>query len=153
MDDLEAAAKVPAKNKVKNVSVVPADDLKDKDGNEIDLSEVTLGAKEIFNPETVKAAKEAVEKVLDAPAANMNVVDLSMKLGKTDLSKSFDGKIAVTIEIPKGQKGKQFKLYRLVEVDGELTAELVEGTLTDAGYEVELDELGVFVLVAEDEAE
>ncbi len=153
VDDAEAAAKVPSKNKVKNVVAAPSGELKDKDGKAIDMSEVTLGAKEIFNPETVKAAEAAVSKVLKTPVANMNVVDLSMKLGKMDLSKSFDGKITVTIEIPKGQKGKQFKLYRLVEVDGELVAELVEGTLTDDGYEVELDELGMFVLVAEDDAE
>lgn len=153
VDDLNAAKKVPAKNKVKNIAVVSPEDLKDKNGKSIDISKVKFGAKEIFDTKTVKSAKKAVTKVLKTPAANLNVVDLSMKIGKTNLSKSFDGKISVTIEAPRGYKGKKLRLYRIVEKKGKMTAKLISGTLTKDGYEVELEEFGMFVLVAEDKAE
>ncbi|MDE7234599.1 MAG: hypothetical protein K2N29_06000, partial [Ruminiclostridium sp.] len=147
-DDSDAAAKVSSKDKVKSVSVTVSSDLKDKKGKSIDPAKIKLGAKEIFDTNTLKKVKKALGTEIIGNK-HFNLLDLTLRAGSTDISDCYDGFVSVTIAIPTGYKGKDFKLYRLVETNGTLSALLVDGKLTSDGYTAYLGQFGRYVLVAE----
>ena len=81
---------------------------------------------------------------------HFNLLNLTLRSGSVDISYSYDGFVSVTRAIPTGHKGKDFKLYRLTETNGQMTALLVDGKLTDDGYTAYLGQFGLYALVAAD---
>lgn len=144
------AAGVPADDRITSITINPAFNMKNKNGNdvELDLSKITVKASEIYDEEGLKRAEEALGETLKGNK-KYNLLDLTLLYNGEDFSNGYEGLVKVIIPIPKGHRDKTFSCYRLVEVNGKMVKQLIPGEQTADSYIIYLEHFSVYALVAD----
>lgn len=144
------ADEIPEDDRITSVTVNPAFNMKNKyDENiEFDLSKIRVKAKEIYDEEGLKKAEEALGKEINGNR-HYNLLDLTLWEGDKDISNDYDGLVQVIIPLPNGHRDKLFSCYRLTEVDGIITKEIIPGEQTEDSYIIYLEHFSQYALVAD----
>lgn len=145
---------IPEDDRVTSITINPAFNMKHKDGDdvEIDLTQIKIKAKEIYDEEGLKRAEEALGEEI-VGNKHYNLLDLTLLYKGEDFSNGYEGLVQVIIPIPKGHRDKTFSCYRLTEVDGEMTKELIPGEQTEDSYIIYLEHFSEYALVGAGEEE
>lgn len=146
---------VPIEDRITRIITIPAFNMKHKDENnnvELDLSEISLKAEEIYDEDALKRASEALGKPISGNR-KYNLLDLTLLYKGEDFSNGYEGLVQVKIEIPKGHRDKTFSCYRLTEVDGVMTKELIPGEQTEDSYIIYLEHFSEYLLYGEGEGD
>ena len=140
---------IPEDDRITSITINPASNMKHKDGNnvEIDLSKITIKAKEIYDEEGLKRAEEALGETLNGNK-HYNLLDLTLLYDGKDFSNGYEGLVKVIIPLPKGHRDKTFSCYRLIEADSKVTKELIPGEQTEDSYIIYLEHFSEYALVA-----
>lgn len=144
------AVDIPESDRVTSITINPAFNLKHKDGNnvELDLTKIKIKAKEIYDEEGLKRAAEALGEEI-AGNKHYNLLDLTLLYNGEDFSNGYEGLVQVIIPIPAGHRDKTFSCYRLTEVNGKMTKELIPGEQTEDSYIIYLEHFSLYALVAD----
>lgn len=147
--EVETNPDTPEDEKITTIIATPAFNMKDKSeaGVGLDLSKVKVKAREIYDEEGIKRAEEALGTEISANK-KYSLLDLTLINGDKDYSNGYDGLVEVVIPIPKGNRGKTFYCYRLLD-DG--TKELIPGKQREDSYVVYLEHFSVYAFVADEE--
>lgn len=143
----EGGENVPEEDRVTDISVNPATNLTDKDGNELD-GDFDVEAKDIYEEEELEKAEEALKEELKG-GKHFNLLDITFFFNGKDFSNEYIGLVRVTIKLPFGHLDKTFALYRLTEIDGEMVTEEIEGERVGDYYIVYLNHFSKYALVAD----
>lgn len=147
VEPTKGGEKIPDEDKVTDISVNPATNLTDKDGNELD-GDFDAEAKDIYDEEELKKAEEALKGELEG-GKHFNLLDITFFYNGKDFSNGYIGSVRVTIKLPFGHLEKDFALYRLTETDGKVTKEIIEGERVGDYYIVYLEHFSKYALVAD----
>lgn len=144
------AAGVPESDRITSITINPAFNMKNKDGDnvELDLSKITVKASEIYDEEGLKRAEEALGETLKGNK-KYNLLDLTLLYDGKDFSNGYESLVKVIIPLPKGHRDKTFSCYRLVEVNGKTVKQLIPGEQTADSYIIYLEHFSQYALVAD----
>lgn len=144
------AADIPEADRVTSITINPAFNMKHKDGDdvELDLSKIKIKAKEIYDEEGLQRASEALGETISGNK-HYNLLDLTLLYNEEDFSNGYDGLVQVIIPIPAGHRDKTFSCYRLTEVNGKMTKELIPGEQTEDSYIIYLEHFSEYALVGD----
>lgn len=144
------ASEIPEEDRVTSITVNPAFNMKNKEDEnvEFDLSQIRIKAKEIYDEEGLKRAEEALGNEI-VGNKHYNLLNLTLWEGDRDISNGYDGLVQVIIPLPKGHRDKTFSCYRLTEIDGEMTKEVIPGEQTEDSYIIYLEHFSQYALVAD----
>lgn len=142
------AADIPEDDRITSITINPAFNMKYKDGSdvELDLSNIKIKAKEIYDETGLKRAEDALGETLDGNK-HYNLLDLTLLYNGEDFSNGYDGLVKVIIPLPKGHRDKTFSCYRLTETDGKVTKEIIPGEQTEDSYIIYLEHFSEYALV------
>ena len=145
------AKDIPDDDRIKTVTINPAFNMKNKNGDnvELDLSKVSIKASEIYDEEGLKRAEEALGQTIKGNK-HYNLLDLTLLYDGEDFSNGYEGLVKVVIPLPKGHRDKVFSCYRLVEVNGKMEKQEIPGTQTEDSYVIYLEHFSLYALVADD---
>lgn len=148
------AAEIPEEDRITSITINPAFNMKDKNDEnvELDLTKITIKAEEIYDEEGLKRAEEALGEVIKGNK-HYNLLDLTLLYKGEDFSNGYDGLVQVIIPLPKGHRDKTFSCYRLIEVDGKMTKEVIPGEQTEDSYIIYLEHFSEYALVGAGEEE
>jgi len=76
-------------------------------------------------------------------------MDLTLLYKEEDFSNSYEGLVQVIIPLPKGHRDKTFSCYRLTEINGKMTKEVIPGEQTADSYIIYLEHFSEYALVAD----
>ncbi|MCM1417834.1 MAG: hypothetical protein NC084_01025 [Bacteroides sp.] len=144
------AAEIPEEDRITSITINPAFNMKNKDDNGVglDLTKIKIKAKEIYDEAGLKRAEEALgEEIIGNK--HYNLLDLTLLYNDKDFSNGYEGLVQVIIPIPKGHRNKTFYCYRLTEVNGKMTKEVIPGEQTEDSYIVYLEHFSEYALVAD----
>ncbi len=143
------ATDIPEEDRITSITINPAFNMKHKDGSnvELDLSKIKIKAKEIYDEEGLKRAEAALGETLNGNK-HYNLLDLTLLYDGKDFSNGYDGLVKVIIPLPKGHRDKTFSCYRLTEIDGKVTKEIIPGEQTEDSYIIYLEHFSEYALVA-----
>lgn len=150
--DVETNPEADENDKITTIFINPAFNMKDKNeaGVGIDITNIKIKAKEIYDEEGLARASEALGTEI-VGKKHYNLLDLTLFNGNKDISNEYDGLVEVIIPIPKGHVDKQFYCYRLVEnEDGSMTKEIIPGKRKDGSYVIYLEHFSMYALVGDD---
>lgn len=141
---------IPEDDRITRITVNPAFNMKNKydENAEFDLSKIRIKAKEIYDEEGLKKAEEALGNEI-VGNKHYNLLDLTLWEGDRDISNGYDGLVQVIIPLPNGHRDKTFSCYRLTEVDGIMTKEIIPGEQTEDSYIIYLEHFSQYALVAD----
>lgn len=144
------AAGVPAGDRITSITINPAFNLKNKNGDnvELDLSKIKIKAKEIYDEESLKRVEEALGMDI-AGNTHYNLLDLTLLYNGEDYSNGYEGLVKVIIPLPSGHRDKSFSCYRMTEVNGKMVKEAIPGTQTEDSYIIYLEHFSLYALVAD----
>lgn len=144
------AEDIPVEDRITSITINPAFNMKNKNDNnvELDLSKIKIKAKEIYNEEGLKRASEALGETISGNK-HYNLMDLTLLYKEEDFSNGYEGLVQVIIPLPKGHRDKTFSCYRLTEVNGKMTKEVIPGEQTDDSYIIYLEHFSEYALVAD----
>ena len=144
------AAEIPETDKITSIKINPAFNMKNKHDTsaELDLTKIKIKAKEIYDKARLKRAEEALGAEIIGNK-HYNLLDLILLYNDQDFSNGYDGLVQVIIPLPKGHRDKTFSCYRLVEVNGKLTKEVIPGEQTEDSYIIYLEHFSEYALVAD----
>lgn len=147
--DVDVNPDADASDAITSITVNPAFNLKDKSemGVGLDLSDIKVKAKEIYDAEGIAKAEAALGQDIIANKY-YNLLDITLMSGTTDISNSYDGLVKVIIPIPTGHRDKNFYCYRILD-DG--TKEMIPGKREGNDYVIYLEHFSVYAFVAGDE--
>jgi len=148
------AEEIPEEERVTEIYVNPAFNMKHKDGDdvELDLSKIEIKAKEIYDEEGLKRVEEALGHKIKKNQ-KYNLLDLTLLYKGEDFSNGYEGLVKVIIPIPSGHRDKTFTVYRLTEIDGQTVKEVIPGEQTEDSYIIYLEHFSEYVLFGEGEDE
>ncbi len=148
------AVDVPVEDRITSITINPAFNMKNKtDQNvELDLSKIKVKAKAIYDEEGLKRASEALGKPISGNT-HYNLLDLTLLYNGEDFSNGYEGLVQVIIPLPAGHKDKTFSCYRLTEIDGVMTKELIPGEQTEDSYIIYLEHFSKYALVQDGDEE
>ncbi|MCM1335933.1 MAG: hypothetical protein NC237_12910, partial [Eubacterium sp.] len=109
---------------------------------------IKIKAKEIYDEAGLKRAEEALGEEI-VGNKHYNLLDLTLLYNDEDFSNGYEGLVQVIIPIPKGHREKTFYCYRLTEVNGKMTKEVIPGEQTEDSYIVYLEHFSEYALVAD----
>lgn len=142
--------KIPESDRITSITINPAFNMKNKnDSNvELDLTKIKIKAQEIYDEAGLKRAEEALgEEIIGNK--HYNLLDLTLLYNDQDFSNGYDGLVQVIIPLPTGHRDKTFSCYRLIEVNGEMTKEVIPGEQTEDSYIIYLEHFSEYALVAD----
>ncbi len=142
--------KIPETDRITSITINPAFNMKNKHDTsvELDLTKIKIKAKEIYDEAGLKRAEEALgEEIIGNK--HYNLLDLTLLYNDQDFSNDYDGLVQVIIPIPTGHRDKTFSCYRLIEVNGEMTKEVIPGEQTEDSYIIYLEHFSEYALVAD----
>lgn len=144
------AADIPTEDRVTSITINPAFNMKHKDGDdvELDLTKIKIKAKEIYDEEGLKRASEALGETISGNK-HYNLLDLTLLYNEEDFSNGYEGLVQVVIPIPTGHRDKTFSCYRLTEVNGKMTKELIPGEQTEDSFIIYLEHFSEYALVGD----
>lgn len=144
------AEDIPVEDRITSITINPAFNMKHKNDNnvELDLSKIKIKAKEIYDEDGLKRASEALGETISGNK-HYNLMDLTLLYKEEDFSNSYEGLVQVIIPLPKGHRDKTFSCYRLTEVNGKMTKELIPGEQTADSYIIYLEHFSEYALVAD----
>lgn len=142
--------KIPEEDRITSITINPAFNMKHKDGDDVqlDLTKIKIKAKEIYDEEGLKRASEALGEEIKGNK-HYNLLDLTLLYGDEDFSNGYDGLVQVIIPLPAGHRDKTFSCYRLTEVDGKMTKELIPGEQTEDSYIIYLEHFSEYALIGD----
>ncbi len=148
------AAEIPEEDRITTITINPAFNMKDKNDEniELDLTKIKIKAKAIYDEEGLKRAEEALGEVIKGNK-HYNLLDLTLLYKGEDYSNGYKGLVQVIIPLPKGHRDKTFSCYRLIEVDGKMTKEVIPGEQTEDSYIIYLEHFSEYALVGAGEEE
>ncbi len=144
------AENVPEEDRITSITINPAFNMKHKNDNnvEIDLSKIKIKAKEVYDEDGLKRASEALGETISGNK-HYNLMDLTLLYKEEDFSNSYEGLVQVIIPLPKGHRDKTFSCYRLTEINGKMTKEVIPGEQTADSYIIYLEHFSEYALVAD----
>lgn len=143
------SSEIPEDDKVPEVTINPAFNIINKaNGNVVDLTEISLRVKEIFETTSLDKAIDALGDVIKENS-HINLLDMTLFYKNKDFSNGYNGLVQVIIPLPENHKDKTFALYRLTEVNGKTVKEVIEGEQTEDSYIVYLEHFSEYALVGE----
>lgn len=144
-----AGEEIPDEDRILSITINPAFNMKHKDGDdvELDLSKITIMAKEIYDEEGLQRASEALGELIKGNNKHFNVLDLTLLYDGEDFSNGYDGLVQVIIPIPAGHIDKKFSCYRLTEIDGKTVKEEIPGEQTEDSYIIYLEHFSEYAMV------
>ncbi|MCM1417911.1 MAG: hypothetical protein NC084_04325 [Bacteroides sp.] len=144
------AAEIPEEDRITSITINPAFNMKNKDDNGVglDLTKIKIKAKEIYDEAGLKRAEEALGEEI-VGNKHYNLLDLTLLYNDEDFSNGYEGLVQVIIPIPKGHREKTFYCYRLTEVNGKMTKEVIPGEQTEDSYIIYLEHFSEYALVAD----
>lgn len=148
IEPLPEAADIPEADRITSLTINPAFNMKHKDGSdvELDLTKIKVKANEIYDEAGLKRLEEALGTKI-SPNRHYNLLDMTLLYDGSDFSNGYDGLVEVRIPIPTGHRDKSFKCYRLVEVNGEMTKEIIPGEQTEDCYIIYLEHFSEYALI------
>ncbi len=148
------AAEIPEEDRITSITINPAFNMKDKNDEnvELDLTKIKIKAEAIYDEEGLKRAEEALGEEIKGNK-HYNLLDLTLHYKGEDYSNGYKGLVQVIIPLPKGHRDKTFSCYRLIEVDGKMTKEVIPGEQTEDSYVIYLEHFSEYALVGAGEEE
>ncbi|MCI8603070.1 MAG: hypothetical protein HFE79_02865 [Ruminiclostridium sp.] len=148
------AAEIPEEDRITSITINPAFNMKDKNDEnvELDLTKIKIKAEAIYDEEGLKRAEEALGEEIKGNK-HYNLLDLTLLYKGEDYSNGYKGLVQVIIPLPKGHRDKTFSCYRLIEVDGKMTKEVIPGEQTEDSYIIYLEHFSEYALVGAGEEE
>ncbi|MCM1500926.1 MAG: Ig-like domain-containing protein [Clostridium sp.] len=143
------ATDIPEDDRITSITINPAFNMKHKnDSNvELDLSNIKIKAREIYDEAGLKRAEAALGETLNGNK-HYNLLDLTLLYNGKDFSNGYEGLVKVIIPLPKGHRDKTFSCYRLTEKGGKMTKEFIPGEQTEDSYIIYLEHFSEYALVA-----
>lgn len=144
------AEDIPVEDRITSITINPAFNMKHKNDNnvELDLSKIKIKAKEIYDEDGLKRASEALGETISGNK-HYNLMDLTLLYKEENFSNDYEGLVQVIIPLPKGHRDKTFSCYRLTEVNGKMTKEVIPGEQTEDSYIIYLEHFSEYALVAD----
>ncbi len=142
---------IPEEDRITSITINPAFNMKHKDGDdvELDISKIKIKAEEIYDEEGLKRVEEALGEEIK-PNQQCNLLDLTLLYDGEDFSNGYEGLVKVIIPIPTGHRDKNFTVYRLTEIDGKMTKEVIPGEQTEDSYIIYLEHFSEYALIGEE---
>lgn len=140
----------PEPDRITSITINPAFNMKNKHDTsaELDLTKIKVMAQEIYDEAGLKRAEEALgEEIIGNK--HYNLLDLTLLYNDQDFSNGYDGLVQVIFPLPTGHRGKTFSCYRLIEVNGEMTKEVIPGEQTEDSYIIYLEHFSEYALIAD----
>lgn len=150
----EIEESVPSEDRVTTITVNPSTTLMgiDEYGEiyELNISDISIQASEIYDEEGLKRAEEALGESLDGNT-HYNLLALTLLYNGEDFSNGYEGLVQVVIALPEGHLNESFSVYRIVtDENGNPVKEEIPGERIGDTYVIYLEHFSEYALVGVD---